>query len=236
MVTIKANSADELLEVLNNIDISVPPRTGGRTTEDTERYAIIRYLRSIIHSNHISFPLVLTHRDKPDFFLEMNSDQIGIECTEAIPEQYAWAHALYEKHFPDGLFEPDLFRWDSPTRTKEEIIGLLRRTQNGLHGPGWMGDSVEKEWSKWMSGCIESKTRKLNSAHFEKFEINQLLVYDNLPQAANDLEKSTNMLLKELDRITSINELNFNSVVIESGQVLIQIQIKPQNIEVLPLK
>lgn len=48
METIQANSRLELIDVLKSIDITVPQRTKGRTTEHTERYSIVQYLRTLV--------------------------------------------------------------------------------------------------------------------------------------------------------------------------------------------
>lgn len=223
MERIDTNSSAELLKILSGIDISVPIRIKGRTTEDVEKYAIVRLLITYLNADRLEFPLSLSHRDKPDFLLLNGSHQIGIECTESIPEQYAWAHALWEEYFPDGFFQPSFFKWSAPQRSREEIIEILSKSQNKLHGSGWTGDGVEIDWANWMFECINIKTEKLNSNSFNTFESNYLLIYDNLPQVNNDLNKSTKFLFEKLNVLWKEKALHFDKIIIDSRNSLIGI-------------
>jgi ATP-dependent DNA helicase RecG len=93
-IEISAKDRTDLLDKLAAVDISVPPRTQGRRKDHCERWAICRWLSTY---PNFSFPIQLTHRDKPDFFLETSDLEIGIEHTEAIPEDYAHASVISER-------------------------------------------------------------------------------------------------------------------------------------------
>lgn len=214
----------DLLKVLESIDISVPGRIEGRKTEHTEKEAIVHFLLTYLNEKKLRFPLSLIHRDKPDFYLEFDNREIGIECTESIPEQCAWAQALWEKHFPNGFFKRDFFRWGSPKRSRDEIMEILSKSQNKLHGAVWIGKSVEKEWAQWMYECIIAKKQKLNNEDFEKFKENYLLIYDNLPQVSNDLNLSVELLSEKLcDFWMIIGDKIFTEILVESKRNLIRI-------------
>ena len=223
MDNIYGNSDADLIEKLREINIAVPRRTEGRTTEDVERSSIVRLLLTYTNENRLEYPLSLVHSDAPDFHLQSGQHSIGIECTESIPEQLAWAQSIFEQEFPDGFFEPEFFRWGSPKRTREDIIEILTKSQNKLHGAGWIGNSVERDWSKWMSECVVAKTEKLNTSKFEAFDQNHLLVYDNLPQASIDLNLATKLLLDELNILWRNDVLHFNRILIETGDELLDI-------------
>lgn len=108
------HNGPELLAALRGIDISVPPRSAGRKTEHTETWTICRLLSTLEASGLLSYPVALTHRDRPDFHLQSGSRDIGIEVTEAISEQYAAYAALAEREFPGAWLEPAHFKWGAP--------------------------------------------------------------------------------------------------------------------------
>lgn len=123
----------ELLQALRGIDISVPGRTDGRTTDHTEAWTICRLLSTLSASGDLKFPVSLQHRDRPDFCLTDAVGQVGIEVTEAIPKQYAAYSALAEREFPGALLEPSHFRWGAPVLSSDEMRALLKKTGVRVH-------------------------------------------------------------------------------------------------------
>lgn len=167
--------------------------------------------------------MFLKHRNRPDFALLLGQLKYGIECTEAIPKQMAWAMALWEKYFSGGYFESEFFRWGSPVRTKQEIMEILTRSQSELHGGAWFGKSVEKEWATWIFDCINGKLDKLNNQTFKKYNNNYLLIYDNLPQAVNNVSLAAKLLeelLKEYWKKENI--IIFNKIYVESKDFMVE--------------
>lgn len=224
MFNINVESSEELIRELELFDISVPNRSKGRKTEHTEKWAIIHFLATYLNENKLRFPLKTIHRDKPDFYLKSGESEIGIECTEAIPKQYAWAAALWEQYFQPGFFDLNLFRWNSPVRSRKEIMDILSKSQKQLIGVELSDRNINQEWAKWIQGCIEVKKRKFNKVEFEKFENNYLLIYDNLPVVINNLESATNILSDELRYFWSIQtELFFTEIIIVSGRIIVRI-------------
>ncbi|MBU1613594.1 hypothetical protein KKC87_04190 [Patescibacteria group bacterium] len=213
---------EDLSDFLKGIDIYSPLQKSGRKAEVSEKYSIVHFLSTYMKDGDLYFPLSVVHRDKPDFLLEMNSLQIGIEHTESTSEQYKWALQLFEEYFPEGFFEPDFFRWGSPKRTRNEILEIISKSQKYLHGDPYFGNSVEKNWVRWMFECIELKTKKLNKVDFEKFSTNYLLIYDNLPQCTNKLELSSKWLYEKLENYWDRKQgVIFTGIIIESrGKLL----------------
>jgi len=102
---LRATSFAELQSSLMALDISVPERSRGRQTHHAERYCIVHLLSSL-GSGRLTFPLVVLHRDRPDFVLSMPNGNIGIEHTEAVPENVARSEVLREQrhgHKPISL-------------------------------------------------------------------------------------------------------------------------------------
>lgn len=188
---IMAESASSLLDQLSILDINVPPRTKGRTQEHTERYTAAHLLSAIATTDLLDYPLIFKHRDKPDFSLSMNAETLGIEHTEAVPENHAHRTALREKgHGPSTYFEP-------PSRIgerKKSRRELLTEIECNHPGSPWMGDSVEREWAEAMHHFAMNKAQIALSPGFDRFPRQWLLIYDNWPVPAVDVEDAGNHL------------------------------------------
>lgn len=203
---------------IKKIDISVPLRSKGRKTQHTERYSLVSFLQNFIDDKYFNFPLKITHQDKPDFLIETSMNNIGIEFTESIPEQLARAQTILEEHFPDGHLEPSFFKWDTPERTKSEILEILKKSQVRLIGQGYTGNQIEEEWLKGIVDCIINKTVKLNKNGFKKFDNNWLLIYDNQTKAFLDKEYVSNKINLLLSDYWKDNQdIKFEKIFIESG-------------------
>ncbi|HWA13447.1 MAG TPA: hypothetical protein VHA15_10180 [Burkholderiales bacterium] len=207
----------ELFATLSGIDISVPGRVDGRTTDHAETWTIAHLLSTLGKADHLAFPLSCTHRDRPDSLVESGNVKIGIEITEAISQQYAAFSALAEREFPDALLEPAHFRWGAPNKSVEEMRGLLRQGQ--LSSSGWVGDRAEQEWALFLQSVIDTKLAKLARADFAKFDKNWLAIYDNLPMPHIDLAKAIAYLRPLLQDRWSRNPC-FDGLFVEHGPVI----------------
>ncbi|PIR37832.1 MAG: hypothetical protein COV35_07845 [Alphaproteobacteria bacterium CG11_big_fil_rev_8_21_14_0_20_39_49] len=175
---LSACSAEYLLKALAAIDISVPRRTGGRTTEHTECYSICRLLSTLAKTDYLSYPLSLTKRERPDFLLDCNGQSIGIEVTEATSTDYSSYQALVQHKNPGHFIEPTHFRHGERISRKRKQELLEAETLTSIP---WSGDEAEKEWSLFIKDAIEKKHKKLKELSFDKFNQNWLLIYDNCP-------------------------------------------------------
>jgi hypothetical protein len=207
-----ANNETELESLLKSIDIFVPRRSEGRTKEHTERYAIAHMLSALLGKAHLSYPLELIQRERPDFLLKSNGLEIGIEHTEAVPQNEA-----HETVLRDKVGGPEMYfiSRHQPGESKKSAKELIKEIQANHSGPGWEGDSVEREWSDAMLHFVKGKIEILSKAGFEKFKHNWLLMYDNWSLPALDREKAAQFLLSKL---TESNCLGiFGSVFIITG-------------------
>ena len=220
----------ELFVLLHAFDISVPLRTEGRTTYHAERWTICRLLSTLAKNDSLCYPITLMHQDRPDFILQCHRSKIGLEVTEAIPEQYAAYTALAEHQFPDTILEPGHFRWKSAQRTTQEMRELLGKNQLTSHP--WMGDSAEREWASFFQSVIETKLLKIAKPGFEIFQDNSLAIYDNLPMPNINLNKAINFLLPKLDSVWK-STLSFNAIYVEHGTKIVK--LSPTEITYLDL-
>lgn len=219
MGDIYACSKDELEVVLRSVDIAVPPRTEGRTTEDCERWSICRLLSTLNDGSVLSFPLRLTKREKPDFQVCLGQEIWGIEVTEAIPADYAKASALAEKENPNALIEISLFKFGD-AKSLDEIRQIINQAK--LIGDGWAGDAAERELAEAIRCVVESKTRKLRASTFDKYPQNVLVIYDNMPLPHLDHDSIVVHCADQLKDYWS-QQLVFDVIYIESRDTIFQI-------------
>ena len=87
MIHLQADSPEELIQIIKNIDLKVPKRTQGRKTKHTENWIILRFLSTFADTKLFDYPIEVFHQYKPDFRINMSDKILGIEITESIPEQ-----------------------------------------------------------------------------------------------------------------------------------------------------
>lgn len=213
-------TANELFAKLRKIDISVPGRIDGRTTDHTETWTIARLIATLANNHRLRFPVSVHHRDRPDSIVHSGHTKIGVEITEAISPQYAAYCALAEREFPGVLIEPAHFRWDAPPMVAEQMRTLLRQSQ--LTSNGWAGDRPEQEWALFMHSIVDTKLTKLARADFAKFDWNWLAVYDNLPLPTIDLAKGIEFL-RPLLKDRWVQTPRFDALFVEHGPVIARI-------------
>jgi hypothetical protein len=216
----RTTTPEELLAALKRIDLGVPARTNGRTTQHTETWTICRLLSTLAITSRLAFPVSVIHRDRPDFLLQTPDAEVGIEVTEAISQQYAAYCALAERKFPDGFLEPAHSRWGAPALTTDQMRKLLRQPK--LTSDGWAGDRAEKEWALFIQSVVDAKLDKLAHPDFKKFNQTWLSVYDNLPLPHIHLGKAIAQLQPLLqDRWSRVPA--FEALYVEHGPVIAEI-------------
>ena len=215
---LQAYSDSELRSVLANIDVSVPKRSKGRSKEHTERYAIAHLLSALIGKDRLLYPLCLVRRERPDFLLTLNAAQIGIEHTEAVPQNEAHRTVLREEGNSPGVF---FISHHQPGETKKPRKELVEEIEANRSGDGWVGDSVETEWADAMFHFIKQKVATLQKDGFERFEQDWLLIYDNWPLPALDRRKAANFLQNLVNESTVLNE--FTRIYVITGKYISEV-------------
>lgn len=218
--TLSADDSTQLLARLRAFDLSVPGRASGRTTKHTEIWTFARLLASLANGERLAYPVSVTHRDRPDFLLQSADATIGVEVTEAISQQYAAYCALAEREFPDASLEPAHFRPGAPDMSAQQMRELLSNAQ--LCSDGWSGDQTELEWARSIRGVVDAKLTKLAHGEFEKFDLNWLAIYDNLPLPYVHLADAIALVLPLLQGCWSIDPC-FDTLFVEHGPVIARI-------------
>jgi hypothetical protein len=182
-MTYRANSNRQFSEVLEQLNVVVPPRGKQRTTEHCERWALHKAL-SILHShNVIRFPVSIEKSEKPDYWIEMSGKTYGVELTEIIHPDYAKVQTLPEAQNDKSVLDSSLFKWGQANRGTKELRQIA--TKEKLTGRPWMGDSVEREFAKSIADTVVAKRKKL-IAHYKRADVDVLLIHHNQPSPALD--------------------------------------------------
>jgi len=212
----------QLVDFMNSIAVDVNPRDEGRTTSQVENWSTTKLLVALAKTHHIKYPVKLLVNDKPDFDLIFSKSKVGVEITEAIPEDYARAIAMANRLYPEAIIDRSHFLWGAPRKSNDEIHEILESSINRLSGPGWEGDSVEREWANGISDTIHSKLKKLNNNGYRLFPKYWLAIYDNLRGPALNLKLGVKFLREILPNQDSYKH-SFQYVFIEVGNTMVSI-------------
>lgn len=132
--------------------------------------------------------------DKPDLCVEVSDRKVGIEVTDATPEEFNRAIK--------GVF--GVRGWPGPFPSNLQHRAT-RRTNDELRkeGPSWKDCSdTFKLWTERIEERLRDKERAFNQASFQKFTENWLLIVDpeNLLVDRGDSESSREVFLIEARR------------------------------------
>jgi len=217
---IYAESATQLYDILKKEKIEVPRVTRGRTREHRERYMVARLLATIATSGRLSYPITITHGDKPDFSLSMSSGTIGIECVEAVPEEWYEIEAMRER----GQIESASFSWHFVPGVRQLSVEQKRAIAAGtLAGPPWVGKMPENQWARAMAYFIQTKSAKLQAGNYGKNTETWLLIQDEwrVPiYGRAELLSAAKKCLSQISRALNPGR-HFELIFICSGETLI---------------
>jgi hypothetical protein len=174
---IAATDSASFARALAAVDTNVPLRSEGRTKQQTERYACVHLLATLAPTSW-TYPLALSHGDRPDFLLSDAQRHIGIEHAEVVPQNEAHGSVLREQGLgPEVYFiQPAL-----PAERRKRASRLRREILADAAGGAWIGDSAERQWADAMAHFIRKKAAVAQLPGFQRFESNWLLLYDNWP-------------------------------------------------------
>lgn len=209
---------DILLKILKEIDISVPPRNAGRTKFHTERWSICRFLSTFASSDILGFPLSVNHCDRPDFLLRVGNREIGIEISEVISTNQAWAEDIRSSNSKLSIHLISHFNFGEPKKDRREISEIAHGFRPS---DGWSGSSVECTWISAMYGAILKKSADYSKSGFTKFGANWLLLYDNWELPAADLEAALPRLVAKIESLAK--GIGYDKIFIETDGYLILI-------------
>jgi hypothetical protein len=214
---LSAANEEEFRLALSAIDVHVPARSEGRKKEQAERYSIAHLLASL-PCEEISYPLSLTHQDRPDFVLHMANRKIGIEHIEAVPENHVRASIFRQKGIGPKVY---MLQRHDPGELSSSNNTIRNDIIQDNAGAPWLGNEVEVEWTKVMQHCIDAKLEILNRSGFTKFQENWLLIYNNWPLPGVHHKEATSLLASTFQNNST--PTNFNRVFILDSKVLCEV-------------
>jgi hypothetical protein len=160
--SLEATSGEDLRALLEQVDTEVPRRTQGRRQHHRERYCIVHYLRTLERNALLAFPFRVS-REKPpapDFMIEMDSEVIGLEVTEAGTPEFQRAVTGLEEAPPGSVMEGT----------------AIREPGEPLQGKPYHGDEPERLWTADVLKAVDDKTNLL--ASYRELPEYHLLIYD----------------------------------------------------------
>lgn len=158
--SIAAGDGDELRQLLDHVDVSVPRRTEGRRSIHRERFSIVHYLRTLERNGLLRFPIRVTKSEAPDVCVDIAGAVFGLEVTDAGDPKYQEAVAALERA-PRG----------SVLEGRE-----IRRPGEGLRSPPSYGDEPERLWTADVLRAVQRKEALLDG--YPELDEYRLLLYD----------------------------------------------------------
>ena len=174
-----ALSPDDLLQKIDSRKVSVPPRGCGGTKQHGETWVAFRFLGTIASSTILSYPLRVILSDKPDLILEFEGGEpksIGIEITEAIPQNAAQIDAELQREKLTGVFPVPEYKYSD---SRKELVEQRKIVRGEVSPYPIMGDKLEQNWYDAFKGIICTKSTKFKHSDFRSYPENWLLIYDN---------------------------------------------------------
>jgi hypothetical protein len=230
-VILQADTPAGLKTKLAALDIEVPARAKGRKSSQVERYCIA-HLLATLPAERLSFPLTLIHRDRPDFLLAMpDGGDVGIEHTEAVPENIARAQVLRERGAgPEVYFIPHATLGESRKTAAE----LRSEIDMDVPGGAWVGDSPEREWATAIAHYAKEKLPKATADGFVRYPANWLVVYDNWPLPSVDYAKAATYLAPLLRKMDAYAV--FDAIFVHDDSHMCEFRDAPANPALWPLR
>lgn len=228
-VSLAANSPSSLLETLAGVDITVPHLTEGRTTQHCKQHLMARVLATLAESPELQYPLNLRHREKPDFGLRLGERSLGVECVEAVPEEWNKIAAIRDKDFPDALVFLPMLKPGRRVFSIEERVAIARGEKAG---PPWAGDMAERQWAEAIAFFISEKTRKLRAGNYGEFESHWLLLQDEwrVPvYREEEKQEAAQLCIPKIESLLSVP--CFERIYVSSGQYLIRLAPGPVRLQ-----
>ena len=215
-------SKTDLLDYLKGQDITVPAQTKGRTSKHCERWGVFRLLATWANNDQLSYPLTFVHQDRPDFLLDYDKQKTGVEFSELVSEEYKETRALAKKMGESPSLLMGLFKRGTPKRSlvkKKEII----LNPSAAIGSDWSDADFAQECAMCIMDSVNKKTKDFRKSGFQKYDVNWLLLCDNLGvPSSTDIKEPIEALLKLLKNYWP-QENGFDGLLIDTHNRLLTV-------------
>lgn len=220
---IEAKNNKELLSKLSKIKINKPPKNKSLKNEHAEKYCLLKILSTLAKSNKIIYPLQILDRDgdkkreRPDFLYISGNHHIGIEHTQAVPENKI-KEDIFRKKL--GKNEVHAISEYHPTDKRMGKKLLINKIENNNSSQASLNDSIEINWSSVMRYFIAKKENNTLKKGYKLFDKNWLIIHDNwTPKVSRNIDLGLKYLLGEL--ISYKHNFDFDCTYILSNDILL---------------
>lgn len=177
---LRAKHFSALRSGLRSIDVEVPEHPKDRLNGCVEIYSLVSLLGALPWAL-TNFPVVIQKRERPDFALTLGSRTVGIEHTEAIPQNDGKARALRADGHGDGSYFVQPASVRDPVKSRKELLADVVANRPG---DGWMGNSAETSWAEAIAHFIAKKAASASKPGYQRYDLNWLMIYDSWPALA----------------------------------------------------
>ena len=210
---LNGDSRGDFLMRLAATDISVPLVIEGRTKAQVERWSVFRLLATLARCGKLAYPLEVCSGDRPDYTVSVPFGTIGIEVTEAIPRNWAWANAHREKRCHENEVMLERF---APGEALRGSVEIEKIAQGQKTGSIWEGDSVEQEYAGAMLHFALEKKNAFGKSGFKNCDCNWLVIYNQWPLPRLDEFIGATHFSRRLGNLDG--PLPFNKVFVECSE------------------
>lgn len=212
---LSARTFEELYDGLRCLNVEVPAHPAPRG-DTPELYSIVRLLGTIPLGPG-DLPLQLAKRERPDFALQLGDRSVGIEHTEAVPENSAHESRL-RAELGGGFHFVTPAAVGEPRKSRKQ---LLKEIEENRFPPPMVGDSVERSWAEAMAHFVGRKVASTKKPGYAVYDEQWLAIYDNWPSFALERQHALALLQQHLMAEDPFDV--FDRVFILTGQVLVEL-------------
>lgn len=200
----QVTTAKGLSKALRRVNPIVPPRHAKRQTWEAERWSVVRLLKSLPRYR-MPYPVSLVHGDKPDFQLTTNGHVVAIEAVEAVSQVQAHKTRVIGGLVASGAMANPIQSVVLRKPTDQPLTNAQAAIPD-IGGDGYVGDTVEVNWTEAMKHFIGGKLAKFPS--YAVADEKWLMVYDNWDSICLDLRKASRQLQDWLIQNNAFNVLD----------------------------
>jgi hypothetical protein len=142
-------------------------------------------LATLAATDQLTYPLCFEFREAPDLAVHLPGKSIGIECVDAVSEDWDRIQDLRAREFPGSMVIGPVSRPGSPVLSPDENRAYASGQQDG---EPWVGNAPERQWAQAMRFSLEKKVLKLRSDAYLDHAENWLLFQDEWPVPVWSLE------------------------------------------------
>jgi hypothetical protein len=210
---LEASAKEEFEEKLMALPSDVGSRLRRRSQEKKENFAIKHYFLILSKSDKIEYPIKLRKSESPDYLVEENGKNYGIEITEATFEAYQYLLTENERQ-PGMRFEPDAFIYGEEYPI-ETVTRFLKPHGTRLAGRGWGGTEAELYASGWARDSLIKKLVTISRWPAESKKELRILLYQNCPAWLHDIHALGRLLKKRICESQDSGALNLSGIKVD---------------------